>query len=522
MSYQLTPQQQAVLDWSDEAEPGSLLNLEARAGCGKTSTLMSLISHLNDTGRGNIFIGAFNKSIAGEIKAKLNDADIDWKTAIAGTMHSAGLKAWRKVAKNVEINGDKCRDIWRKSIERKDDYDQREILASAEGFVLKLVSLAKQRVLEADDLDAWFATVDHFGLRDELPDSIEINRAVRWSQWLFRNSMQRCREVVDFDDMIFAPLAFDAPCWRHDWVLIDEAQDTNPARRMLALKMLARGGRMILVGDPHQAVYGFTGADSDAMDLMADRFDDVTRLPLNFTFRCPQAVVREANHYVTDLEAHPDNPEGEVRFITLAEFNKTAWQDLALSDAILCRNTAPIVELAFNLIRNGIGCRVEGRDIGKSLIAMTKRWKTAKTLTKLSDRLHTYRSREVAKALKKGREQAAQQAEDRCDTLLVMIDAVEASPDFRSSIAGLREYIEKLFVTTQPGEVPDVVVLSTIHKSKGREWDRVFILGANRYQPSPFAKQEWMQAQEANLSYVAITRAQNELVYIEVPPSEEN
>jgi superfamily I DNA/RNA helicase len=519
MAHELTPQQKAVLDWSDEAEPDSLLNLEARAGCGKTSTLMSLISHLSETGRGNVFIGAFNKSIAGEIKTKLHDADIDWKTATAGTMHSAGLKAWRKIAgKGVEIDGDKCRNIWRKSIEKKDDFEQREILASAESFVVKLVSLSKQRVLEADDLDAWHATVDHFGLRDELPESVELQRAMRWSQWLFRTSMQRCREVVDFDDMIYAPIVFDAPCWRHDWVLIDEAQDTNPARRMLALKMLARGGRMILVGDPHQAVYGFTGADSDAMDLMADRFEDVTRLPLNFTFRCPQAVVAEANHYVADLEAHPDNPEGEVRFITKAEFGK---EGLEPTDAILCRNTAPLVEMAFDLIRNGIGCRVEGRDIGKSLVAMTKRWKSAKTLAKLADRLHTYRSREVAKAMKKGREQQAQQVEDRCDTLIVMIDAVQASPDYRSSIAGLREYIEALFVTTKPGEVPDVVVLSTIHKSKGREWERVFILGANRYQPSPFAKQEWMQAQEANLSYVAITRAQSELIYIEVPLSED-
>ena len=519
MTHQLTPQQQAVLDWSDQAEPNSLLLLEARAGCGKTSTLMSLVEHLSEAGSGNVFIGAFNKSIAGEIKAKLKDTGIDWKTATAGTMHSAGLRAWRKIAPKVEINGDKCRDLWRKSIERKDDFEQREILASAEGFVLKLVSLAKQRVLEADDLDAWIATVAHFGLRDELPESVELQRALRWSQGLFRVSMQRCREVVDFDDMIFAPIVFDAPCWRHDWVLIDEAQDTNPARRMLALKMLAHGGRMILVGDPHQAVYGFTGADSDAMDLMADRFVDVTCLPLNFTFRCPQAVVAEANHYVADLEAHPDNPEGEVRSITEAEFKR---EELALSDAILCRNTAPLVELAFNLIRNGIGCRVEGRDIGKSLVAMTKRWKTAKTLDKLADRLHTYRSREIAKAMEKGSGQQAQQVEDRCDTLLVMIDAVQASPNYRSSIAGLREYIEALFVTTKPGEVPDVVVLSTIHKSKGREWERVFILGANRYQPSPYAKKEWMRMQEANLSYVAITRAQSELVFIEVPLTDED
>jgi superfamily I DNA/RNA helicase len=514
MAFQLTPQQKSVLDWSDTAKPGSLLNLEARAGCGKTSTLMALISHLSETGRGNAFIGAFNKSIAGEIKVKLAEANIDWKTATAGTMHSAGLKAWRKIANKIQIDGNKCPKIWRESVDRCNDAEKKEALAGAERFVLKLTSLAKQRVIDPDDGNAWLEIVNHFGLREELPEDIGIDQGIRGAQWLFEKSKSLCKSIIDFDDMIYAPVAFDAPCWKYDWVLIDEAQDTNPARRMLALKMLAPGGRIILVGDPHQAIYGFTGADSDAMDMMADRFDDVTRLPLNFTFRCPQSIVREANHYVADLEAHPENAEGTVRSIRESEILK---EELSKEDVILCRNTAPLVELAFKLIRNGTGCRVEGRDIGQSLIAMTKRWKSATSLSKLEARLETYRSREVAKAMKKGNEQAAQQAEDRCDTLFVLIDSVKSSPDFASSIEGLREYISALFVTTQPGEVPDVLVLSTIHKSKGREWDRVFILGANKYQPSPFAKQEWMQRQEANLSYVAITRSKNELVNIEVP-----
>ncbi len=43
-----------------------------------------------------------------------------------------------------------------------------------------------------------------------------------------------CREMIDFDDMILAPLYFKAKFWPKDWILVDESQDTNPARRVLA------------------------------------------------------------------------------------------------------------------------------------------------------------------------------------------------------------------------------------------------------------------------------------------------
>jgi len=59
--------------------------------------------------------------------------------------------------------------------------------------------------------------------------------------------------------------------------------------------------------------------------------------------------------------------------------------------------------------------------------------------------------------------------------------------------------------------------LCTVHRSKGREWDRVFLVGRNQYMPSKYAKKEWEFKQEENLMYVAVTRAKKELVEVEVP-----
>jgi hypothetical protein len=245
---------------------------------------------------------------------------------------------------------------------------------------------------------------------------------------------------------------------------------------------------------------------------------NVTRLPLSYTFRCPKAVVAEANAYAPELEAAPTNIEGEVLRATLPEFWKTFIPEISPSDAILCRNTAPLVELAFQLIRKGIGCKVEGRDIGAQLAKFVKRFKSARTLDQLVDAVLVYQEKEVAKLLEKEQNEVADRLNDRCETVLVLVDAVRSTPGYRASLNGLQQYIDDLFGDTkEDDEGKPILTLSTVHKAKGREWPTVFILGANRYMPSPFARQDWQQGQEDNLIYVAITRAQERLVWVEVP-----
>ena len=191
------------------------------------------------------------------------------------------------------------------------------------------------------------------------------------------------------------------------------------------------------------------------------------------------------------------------------------WQSESLrkDDVILCRNNAPLVNAAFAMIRDGIGCRVEGREIGQGLIVLAQKWRI-KTLEPLERRLYTYMEREIQKWQAKGKEEKAAAIEDKVETLLVMIEKLQA--EGKTQISDLVVFIEDLFVNTQPGEKPDVLTLSTIHKSKGREWDRVFALGMNAYMPSKWAKKEWQKEQESNLSYVLVTRARKELVLINV------
>lgn len=324
---------------------------------------------------------------------------------------------------------------------------------------------------------------------------------------VYKQSLDQ-KAVIDYSDMILLPLVHGARIWPKKVVLLDEAQDTNPARRALAMKALAPDGVFVAVGDDHQAINGFTGADSDSLDLIEREFDTQV-LPLNVTYRCPKSVVRLAQQWVPDFQAHEDNPEGEVETVNEDDFWAKTLGELTNQDAILCRNTKPLVALAYTLLRQGRACRVEGREIGEGLIALAQRWKI-KTLSQLTLRLEAYKARETAKWAEKGMEDKIQAVEDKVDTLALLIEKLTL--EGKKEILDLVSFINSMFADTEGPQT--VLTLSTVHKSKGREWGHVCIWGRNAYMPSKYARKDWQLVQEDNLQYVAVTRAKSKLTEV--------
>jgi DNA helicase-2/ATP-dependent DNA helicase PcrA len=489
-----SPQQADFYHWVATGS-GSCV-LEAVAGAGKSTTLVNALSLM----RGDVFFGAYNKAIADELKARVQPnpaAKID-----VGTFHAAGFRFWRRVARDVQIDSNKCRKIFRAASEKYADY------APYESCVLQLVSLAKQAgigILRPNTEAEWAALVDRFDvecpLRADGSDGTEL--AVKLASRTLRESVAQDMQVIDFDDMIYAPLVHNARVWAHDWVLIDEAQDTNATRRALALRMLKRGGRLVAVGDPRQAIYGFTGADSDALDLIAAAVSAV-RMPLTVTYRCPKAVVAYAQQWVQHITAADTAPEGEV----VVPKPEAKLATLATpGDAVLCRFSAPLIKNVYAFIAAGIPARVEGREIGDGLKALATRWKTD-SLTQLSTYLGAYLESECAKLRAKEKESKAVALEDKVECLRVIMARVKDA-DKKAGVAELLAAITSLF--GNEGEARACVTFSTIHKSKGREWNRVVWLQTG---PSPWARKQWELVQEENLCYVAATRAKNTLVLV--------
>ena len=493
-----SPQQQAFIDWAVTGS-GSCV-LEAVAGAGKTTTLLAAAEKMP----GQIAIMAYNKKIADEIKGKLKLRGVDWKKVQAGPVHSFGFGAYRKAKPSVRVDDRKVRGIVDELI-----IEGIPELSGHEGEAVDLVSLAKQTAIgilsPINNSMLWHEMAEHFDIFDN--DDKRIAPAViELAQKALAVSNKQL-DIIDFDDMIYLPLLLKMRFWQFDVVMVDEAQDTNAARRALVRAMVRKGGRVIAVGDRHQAIYGFTGADADSLDLIAKDFNCV-QMPLTTTYRCPKSVVKFSQQWVSHITAAEAAPVGTVSACTMEAFLDRS--DLNGDAAVLSRITKPLVTLAFTLIRKRIPCRIEGRDVSVRLQKLISRWKV-KTLDALEGRLEKYLERETTKCLAKKQETKLMEIEDVVETIRVIID--QCRQEGKTTVAEAVAYVEELFSDNVTG----ILVLSTIHKAKGREWRRVFWLDRANTCPSKWARQAWQVEQERNLCYVAATRAQSELIELAAP-----
>ena len=448
---------------------------------------------------------AFNKTIADELKARTKDIP----DTFAMTVHSLGLSAISRAIGHPEVDADKMRKILMSWAERRfpDPRDRRSWLQTNGNAMHDLASKGRAYCIgvtcELDDMAAWENLIMHFGMEEDLPSNwFEL------VQWMIKKSMA-ITEVIDFDDMIYMPLYLNLEGWKYDWVLIDEAQDTNPARRLLAERSMKRNARLVAVGDPHQAIYGFTGASHDALDRIRERFS-CTTLPLSVCYRCAKNIVAEAQPLVPHIEAGDNAKDGTVEFMHREKLEEAVKP----GDAILCRLNAPLVQATFELIRAGRPAKMLGRDVGAGLAKMATKWK----INNLSDyrlKLQSWAKDQIAKLIEQERGAAATNLEDKVNTIYVFLDHCDEQGI--TTTKGLAEYIRNFF-NEKVGD--KCITLSSVHKAKGAEWDTVFLLERNKLMPFAYAEKDWEVEQENNLIYVAVTRAESRLVYVDTPEEE--
>ncbi|MDB5177580.1 MAG: hypothetical protein JWN75_1248 [Candidatus Saccharibacteria bacterium] len=500
-----SPQQAAWINWVKTGTGNALMR--ARAGTGKTFTLIEGMPYMG----GRVAYCVFNKKMEMEARSKIENKGL--RHIVAGTFHKFGYDALRQAyPKAGKPTGLKILKLC----------DAMKVPELFHPFVRAAVSLAKQRGFgigtgTINNPADWINLVEHFDLDQTLGEGNFLDReelireGLRWSCKVLKQSIMTTAECIDFDDMIYMPLIDNLRMPSYDWVLVDEGQDSNPVRRALARKMLKPGGRAGFVGDDWQSIYGFTGADNDALDQIARDFN-TAEFPLTVTYRCQKVVVELAKEIVADYEAHESAPEGEHIKTDLKGMYDA---ELKPGDAILCRNTGPLVDVAFNLIRRGITCHVEGRDIGAGLIKIVARWPKIKTLSAFLDKLEKWQESEIEKFMTAGAEDKADSLNDKVETIQTLARMMPPG----ATVANLAAKIESMFADTPEGERAPGVLLMTAHRSKGLEFPRVFLLGRNRYMPSRFARQAWQMKQEKALEYVAITRAMETLVdvFIELP-----
>lgn len=289
---------------------------------------------------------------------------------------------------------------------------------------------------------------------------------------------------------------------QYDLVLVDEAQDLNAAQQAILEKLVKPDGRLVAVGDPHQAIYGFAGADHQSFDKLCLR-EHTSILPLSDCYRCGKHIISLAQTIVPHINAYKGNGDGKVRY--------GSYMEVQAHDLVLCRFNAPMLGLCFEYIRQGKKAVVKGKDISTSLLSMIKKHKHIHQIGELLAFIEMDLRQLLSDLMKKGnldKEKATSTSRyiglaDRFYTLKIIADQCETN-----NVEELKEKVDMIFDEKLKG-----IMLSSIHKAKGLEADRIFILGDD-FAPAAMAKQDWEKEQEDNLIYVAYTRPKKELVFI--------
>ena len=481
-----SPRQAAIL--AALPLPRHLL-IQACAGSGKTTTLGLIAATIPQNLRSVAL--CFNKAIADEFTRKLPHH------VEAKTLHSLGFAAVRAAVRNVRVDDRKLRNVIDSLPSLRTCAETvRRTLA---GDLAVLVGLVSDMMVDPTDKEAVADAVASTGRTVEM-----LNEACEHLPGLLAQ-MDGMRGVITFSEMIRHPLVHGYALPQFDVVLVDEAQDLNASQHALVARIVKPGGKLIAVGDRAQSIYGFRGADRGSMDRLKSDWDMV-ELPLDVSFRCPRAVVAEAQTIVGDgIQPSPSAPEGEVIRRDAKALGQTE-AELAPGDMVLCRINAPLVPLAFRLIRRGCRALIRGRDLGAGLLALVRRLKAA-DVGDLIAKARKWADKAIRQAEAADKGAATVQAiEDKVDTLCAF--AAESE-----SVADLMGRIEAIFADVSP---EGCVLLSTVHKAKGLEAERVVILRPDLL-PAPWAKSEADQAQEKNIAYVAITRAKRTLIFQAAP-----
>lgn len=498
--------QQAIYQWV-ESGTGSAVVI-AVAGSGKTTTIVEAVNLIPRSQSARLF--AFNKGIADTLKGR-TPSHVD-----VSTYHSAGYRALLKeFGAKVDTDRNKMRDLSREQLSYTDSRAYGEEL-------LRLVSLAKAQMLTEATWDTWGELIEHHDLDFDwiIPPGIkedaafqqhlaqERNRVIELARELLAASTRAALAPfewrIDFDDQLYLPILWNLQLPRYDWVLVDEAQDTNMVQRAFIQASLKPGGRVLAVGDPRQAIYGWRGASHDAIELLKSTFD-AQELPLSVCYRCGRAIVAYAQTVVPQIEPSPDAWEGKV----VQEAPPELLESLPADSAILCRNNAPLVRQAYQLIAKGIACQITGRDIGDGLKKLIYKLRPD-GLDDLGVKLREYEKRVTKRYRQLKQEGKAQGVIDRVACLRTIMENL---PEDGQTIDGMMEAIEGLFGDPKR----DRLTLSTIHKAKGQEWPQVALISRHLI-PSFYATKDWQLLQEDNLLYVAITRAKQTLYIVADKP----
>lgn len=470
------------LNWSEyqkaifrniASDPDHLI-VEALAGSSKTT---SIVEGLRYAPKGKkILVLAFNKLIAEELKSRCSG------NVEVSTFHSLGYRAIRLRFGNVLVDDYKTINIL-SDLADKEDKCLLESLKQA-------VDYCKYSLLDTPSKIEEMINKFDIDICDlEMKEFIDI---VIKTLSLSKKDTAK----IDFADMCWFPFAYNLNLGKFCIISIDEVQDLNLSQLTMAKKALAPDGKLILVGDLNQAIYGWRCADSSIFESVKNNPKTKT-LTLPISYRCPTKILDLVRPWVPDILAKPDAIEGEIFDISL---NKL-YDEAKPGCLILSRTNAPLIKICMLFIKNNKKANILGRDIGNGLIWVIKHSKK-KNIISFLKWLHIWKNNELIKLQKKNLS---------TDNLL---DKYECLLSICEDVNSIEAAINKITEIFNDSDEKNIITLSTVHRAKGKERNDVFILR--------WTFTTWIEAfditkhpnEECNIVYVAISRSKHKLFIV--------
>lgn len=444
----------------------------ARAGSAKTSSLVEGSKYI-PKGKKSLFC-AFNKHIQEELRGKLGSY------IECLTLHSLGFRGIKQRFGNVELDNHKCWNLAEKIIgDTKDNYDLIENVVKTVDFCKATLTDTPSQIEEI---------IAEYGIDlCEIPAPTFID--------LVMKVMRACKEqtnVIDFNDMIWFPFIYHINVGKYDYVFVDEAQDLNKAQIELAFSAVKVGGRVVAVLDPRQAIYSWRGADTKVLDNLQKRLNP-KELMLPICYRCPKRVVTLAQSIVPDIQPFDKAKDGDIIHLDISELKKYAKP----GSYVLSRTNAPLIKHCMQFLKHNIPANILGRDIGSNLLYLIKKSKK-KTVQDLLKWIIKWEKQEKENLLAKFPKANTEFIADKSECLQMLCEDA-------STLEEVKDNINNLF---KDNDEKGIVLFSSVHKIKGKETDKVFILMDTLRGGSE---------EEENIEYVAYTRAKDTLYLVRKP-----
>jgi hypothetical protein len=529
------------------------------AGPGSGKTFTSIKMSTSFTGKSVYF--SYNKKIQLDTNEKLVAID---SPMVATTAHAFGLSCLIAFLRGAEcrVDGDESEDGEKKyqaivdryladhwdlfvqslqaDLEEDEEADVAVLRVDAKAWTSTLIHYAMVSLTDPTP-EGLAALVDDFDLEDISPASLAwsfvcaaVPAAIEEGIKQFLGPEHR----IAFDDMIYLPNVVEGvPIRKYDQVIVDEAQDTSRASLELMLSACHANSQIFFVGDPRQSIYAFAGADFDSINRIIARLNPQL-LPLKIVYRCGSAIVEIANQLCAEDEQliSAGLHTGKVEVVSAADYMERLVPGRS---AVIGRTTKRLVQGCLKVLQTGKKAKVLGKNLGVNIAAVVTRIEAMRIrrgvpllrpdLSNLLELLNEHKTAET-KTLKESRqhpEMAIAELEDKVETCRAFFTAYIGKcndpslrvPDdprcaFNKTAKDFKAYIRGLF--SDDDNAKDFILFMTAHRSKGGEWEDVYLIGCDEF-PHPRAKSDRQKQQEQNLMYVAVTRAIENLCFVGAP-----